>query len=299
MNKLEAMQAFCLVAKYTSFSKAARELNVSATMASRYIKQLEQHLGCLLLKRNTRKVCLTEVGSQYLSQITPLLSKLSLIESQIGELSEEPSGKLTISASIEFGGLYLSSLITDYCKRYPKVELDVVLGNTPIDLFDSKVDLAFRVAPNLPNASHIAQPICSSALSLWANPDYLKKNSMPSHPNDLHDHQLLFFKHSIRKEHWLFNFSGEHKTIRFNWAWASDNGRLLNEAAANGDGIIQAPRYSVEPFVKAGRLVEIMPEYGVKPLSISAVYPHRYELSNKVKTFVEMAKLHFERHPIP
>jgi DNA-binding transcriptional LysR family regulator len=298
MNKIEAMQAFCLVAEHHSFSLAAKKMTISATMVSRYVKQLEQSLGCLLLKRNTRKVFLTDAGDQYLLQVKPLLKKLNQIENQMHEFHTEPSGKLTISTSIEFGGQYMAPLIASYRLEYPKVALNFMLSNTPVDLFNSDTDLVFRVAPLLPNASHIAQEVCTSTLSFWANPDYLKKFGTPESPEQLSDHKLLFFNHSIRNDHWLFRISNETRAIKLPWDWASNNGRLLNEAAAQGHGIIQAPSYSVANYVKEGRLVEVMSEFKIDNLTISAIYPHRYELSNRVKTFVEMAKVHFKANPI-
>ncbi|WP_281560612.1 LysR family transcriptional regulator [Thalassomonas sp. RHCl1] len=299
MNKFDAMRAFCFVAERGSFASAADEMAVSATMISRYVKQLEQSLGCLLLKRNTRKVYLTDAGNQYLQQIRPLLHKINQVEQQVSELAHEPAGKLTISASIEFGGLYLAPLIDLYREKFPRVALEFTLSNTPVDLFDSGVDLVFRVAPALPNASHIAQVVCTSRLSLWASPAYLARYGMPEKPEDLHQHKLLFFKHSIRKEQWLFVVEGEQKAIKFHWDWMSDNGRLLNEAAAHDMGIIQAPSYSVAPWVEKGLLVEVIPTYSIKPLTISAIYPHRYDLSNRVKTFVELAKGYFKDNPVP
>ncbi len=299
MNKVESMQAFCLVAEGRSFSKAAIEMGVSATMVSRYIKQLEQELGCLLLKRNTRKVYVTDAGHYYLQQIKPVLKKLDVIEQSMHNLNEEPTGQLTISASLEFGSQYLAPLIKQYRKACPKVQLNLNLTNEPIDLFSSEVELAFRVAPMLPNASHIAQEVCTSRLALWASNEYLAEKGEPASIEDLHHHELLFFAHSIRKDQWIFNRDDKLETKHFNWAWASNNGRLLNEAAAQHQGVIQAPAYSVAKYVNQGLLREILPQHSIQDLAISAVYPHRYELSNRVKSFVEMAKAYFKESPIP
>lgn len=299
MNKFEAMRAFCLVADEGSFAAAAAVLNVSPTMVSRHIKQLEAHLGCLLLKRNTRKVYLTSAGEQYRQHIKPLLKRLTLIENQITELDNAPAGKLSLSTSIEFGGIYLAPLLQSYKAQFPQVELDITLSNTPIDLFDSQIDLVLRPAPSLPNASHIAQPVCHSTLSLWASPRYLAQHGTPQKPIDLKNHSLLFFKHSIRKDHWLFQQNGSRNALKLQWQLVSDNGRLLNEAAANDMGIIQAPSYSVAPFVINNQLVEIMTQYRITPLTISAIYPHRYALSSRIKSFVTFAKQYFVENPIP
>jgi len=298
MNKIEAMRAFCFVAEHLSFTSAAKSMNISATMVSRHVKKLEQHLGCLLLKRNTRKVFLTDAGEQYRQHIKPLLNKLDLIEHQMHEFNDNAVGQLNISTSLEFGGQYLAPLIALYREKYPKVTLKLTLSNTPVDLFNSDIDLVFRIAPTLPNASHIAQSICTSSLSLWANPNYLNQAGTPINTEQLREHKLLFFNHSIRKDHWLFNQNGEVFAMKLPWDWTSNNGRLLNEAAATGQGIIQAPRYSVAPYVAAGSLIEVMPEFAIKNLTISAVYPHRTELSNNIKTFVAMAKEYFKNRPV-
>ena len=299
MNKLEAVRALCLVAEYQSFTRAAKQMQLSTTMVSRHVKQLEQNLGCLLLKRNTRKVCLTDAGQNYVLQMKPLLNKFNEVDEEVSGLSQAPSGKLAISASIEFGCQYLAPLVSQYQNAFPDVKLDIVLSNTPVDLFDSQIDLAFRVAPSLPDASHIAQTVCHSSLSLWASPAYLKKHGTPIDIAALSEHRLLFFSHHIRHDQWIFLLDGQHVCRKFNWAMTSNNGRFLNEAAAAGDGIIQAPRYSVAPYIKSGELVEVLAEHTLKPLTIAAVYPHRYALSNRVKSFVELAKHYFSQHPIP
>ena len=299
MNKIEAMKAFCFTADHLNFSQAAKEMNISATMVSRYVKQLEQELGCLLLKRNTRKVFLTDAGTQYRNHIKPIIKKLALVDYQMTQFKSEPSGELNISTTAEFGGQYLAPLIALYGKKHPQVKLNIRMDNTPIDLFDDKTDLAFRVAPSLTSASYIAQKICQSRLSLWASPDYLKRCGSPKTLEDLSQHQLLFFAHSLRKEHWLFIENEERKLMKYDWAWTSNSGQLLNEAAANGQGIIQAPSYSVARYVNSNRLIEVMPNKAINNLQISAMYPHRYELSTRVKTFVELAKAYFIEQPIP
>jgi DNA-binding transcriptional LysR family regulator len=177
--------------------------------------------------------------------------------------------------------------------------LAITLSNTPIDLFDDKTDLVFRVAPNLKSASYIAQKVCSSRLSLWVSPNYLQQHGTPKSLSELSEHQLLFFSHSLRKEHWIFIEQGQRTLKKYPWAWTSNSGKLLNEAAALGQGIIQAPSYSVASYVNDGRLVELLPELAIDNLHISALYPHRYELSIRVKTFVEFAKQYFIEHPIP
>ncbi|MCW8876286.1 MAG: LysR family transcriptional regulator [Kangiellaceae bacterium] len=295
MNKLHALEAFCLVCDKKNFASAARQLNISATMVGRYVKNLESELGCLLLMRNTRKVTITEAGQKYYSQVKPLLKKLNLLDQSMVEYNEQPKGKLVISTSVEFGGQYFAPLMQIYRAKYPEVRLDIQLTNSPIDLLDENVDLVFRIAPELPDSSYIARSISKTRLALWASPEYLSLNGTPHSLDDLHNHQLLFFSHSVRSDQWIFKVKKEIKKSKFPWAYQSNNGRLLNEAAANSQGIIQAPYYSVREYVENKQLVELLPLFSINSLGIYALYPHRCELSINVKTFIEEAQQHFKQ----
>ncbi|WP_444945156.1 LysR substrate-binding domain-containing protein [Microbulbifer sp. VTAC004] len=296
MNKLHALEAYCLACEKQSFAAAARELGISAAMVGRYIKQLEEELGCLLVMRNTRKVSITEAGENYYKQISPILKKLHAVDQAMSEYNQEPKGRLSISTSVELGSQYFSGLIANYRELYPQVFLDFHLSNDPLDLLDNKIDLVFRIAPELPDSSYIVQSIAKTKLALWASDSYVEENGQPESLEALKKHQLLFFNHSIRGDHWLFLDKEEIKKIKLPWAWQSNNGRLLNEAAAEGQGIIQAPFYSVKSYVESGQLIEILPEFTIKPLTVFALYPHRCELSLKVKTFIDMAKSYFAKH---
>ena len=95
----------------------------------------------------------------------------------------------------------MATIIDQFSTQNSKVDLNINLTNKPVDLYDSEYDLAFRVAPKLANASYIAMPVCHSRLALWASPEYLSENGLPSSIESLEQHRLVFFSHSIRKDH--------------------------------------------------------------------------------------------------
>ena len=66
MDHLGAMRVFVSVAKLGSFTEAARRLQLSASVVTRSIAQLEDQLGLTLLLRTTRSLRLTERGELYL-----------------------------------------------------------------------------------------------------------------------------------------------------------------------------------------------------------------------------------------
>ncbi len=64
------LQAFILTAKYSSFSRAAKELNIAQSAISRQIKLLEENVGEELLVRSSKKMVLTPKGKDLFSLAT-------------------------------------------------------------------------------------------------------------------------------------------------------------------------------------------------------------------------------------
>ena len=61
---------------------------------------------------------------------------------------------------------------------------------------------------------------------------------------------------------------------------------FLTELAANGLGISCAPCFVVMPYLEAGKVVKVLPDYQTAASVIYAVYPHRKHLSAKVRLFI-------------
>ena len=298
MNKFTAIHVFCLVCQHQSFAQAAKALTMSPAMVGRYIKQLEQELGTLLVKRTTRHLSITEAGQAYYQQVSGILTQLETAEQQIAGFGTKPQGKLRVSSSIEFGGQYLAPIIVRYRQLYPEVALSFNLTNEPVDITQRQEDLVFRVAPKLADASLKTVPIASSKLALWASSEYLHQHPGITTVDDLNQHQLLFFEHSLRTDQWLFSVNGAIEQRTLPWTWKTNNGRLLNEAASLHQGIIQAPSYSVASYVEAGLLQEVLPQFSINTLAISAIYQHSAQYSLPIKTFIEVAKQHFIDYPL-
>lgn len=86
MDRIDAMRAFVAVVTEGSFSNAATTMQLSPQLVSKYVSKLEERLHVRLLNRTTRKVSLTEAGSQYFGHAQQVLSSIDDMESQLGEV---------------------------------------------------------------------------------------------------------------------------------------------------------------------------------------------------------------------
>jgi DNA-binding transcriptional LysR family regulator len=285
MDKFNSMYAFCRIVELGTFTAVAKEMGLSAMMISKHIAQLEKTLGVSLLNRTTRKVSLTEAGEKYYHRSKQILEDLLELEEQTLELSNTVKGILKISAPIDFGGIHLVPAINTYQQLNLNVSVLLSLENGPVNLTDGSFDLAIRVTDTL-DPGFIARKFTETKLSLYASPDYLAANGHPQTIKDLLQHRCLHYLDTPHGEFWILDVNGKPEKIKPQWHFASNNGRVLGQAAALGMGIVQAPELSVARFLEDRRLIEILPEYSLKKIPIYAIYPQRRFIPAKITTFV-------------
>jgi DNA-binding transcriptional LysR family regulator len=292
MDKLNNMQVFCRIVDLGTFAAVAREMGLSAMMISKYIAQLEESLGVSLLNRTTRKISLTEAGEIYYHRSKQLLDDFSELDESTSQLGRNIKGILRISASIDFGGLYMVRAIDAYQQLYPEVKVIMTLHNSQVNLSEGSIDLSILVTDTL-DLRIVARKIAETRLGTYASPAYLKQYGEPLSIEALKDHYCLYNTDTPHKDYWIFRVSNEEVKIKTTWRFASNNGRALCQAAALGMGITQAPELSVATYLAQGELVEILPDYRIPRLAIYATYLQRRFMPAKLTTFVDFLIRYF------
>jgi len=292
------MKVFAAVARLGSFAAAAEELDISNTMCSKFVRDLESNLGARLLNRTTRQLSLTEVGSTYHKKVIDILTEVEEAEQCVSELQNEPVGTLRIMSLPSFGSFHIARAIKGYKQQYPKVAIELNLSDDFDNLVDKGMDLAFRVG-ELEDSSVVALKISSSRLIVCASPEYLKENGTPQTPESLQDHVCLVTSNNvIFTPHWTFNIDGVKTEFDIKSNYLTSNiADSLRVAALNGSGLIQLPSYMIGLDIQSGRLMPVLEKFEPKPLPINLVYAHRKHMSVKIRSFVEYMQGYFETPP--
>lgn len=286
MDKLNNMQVFCRIVELGSFTAVAREMDLSAMMISKYIAQLEESLGVALLNRTTRKISLTEAGEVYYERSKQLLEDFSELDESTSQLGRNVKGTLRVSASIDFGGLYMVPAIDAYQQLYPEVKIMMTLHNSQVNLSEGSIDLAILVTDTL-DLGVVARKIAETRLCTYASPAYIKQYGEPKTIEDLKHHHCLYNTDTPHKDYWIFKDGDDEVKIKTTWRFASNNGRALCQAAALGMGITQAPELSVASYLAQKQLVEILGDFRIPSLAIYATYLQRRFMPAKLTTFVD------------
>ena len=297
MDLITSMRAFAQVAEQRSFTAAAERLGISRGMATRYVAQLEDHLGARLLHRTTRRVSLTEAGAAYFERCAQLLLDLDEAEAVASSHVAEARGTLRVTCALAFGVRYLAPLLGGYMEANPRVTVELSFNDRTVDLVEEGYDLAIRIG-TLASSSLAARRLGGARLLVCASPSYWRRHGMPREPEDLARHQALHYTYSSTSDEWRFvDAAGKARPVRIRHRLRADNGEALLRAAVGGIGVVQLPSFLVHDAVARGELVVALEEFCSPALGIHAVYPARRLLAAKVRNFIDYLAAAFEDEP--
>lgn len=286
MDRFLEMQAFVAVVDAGSFVGAADALQMSKSVVSRLVGELEQRLGARLLQRTTRRLSLTREGELFVERCRDLLADVVDAESEVAHQAGEVIGELRVSAPVTFGLTQLAPLWPVFMARHARLTLDVTLTDRFVDLVDEGVDVAVRIA-RLPNSSLVSRRLAATRLILCASPAYLRQHGEPASPADLAAHTVFSYKLLASGEQWTFEGPGGPETVKVTPRMRTNSGDSCCVAALQHQGIVLQPSFMVGAHLAAGELVEVMPTYRAAELGIYAVYPSRRQLAPKVRLLVD------------
>lgn len=282
------MRVFVIAARADSFAAAAIQLGISAVMVGKHVSALERELGASLLERTTRKQHLTEIGTSYLERCEDVLSSLAAADRVAESLRAVPHGKLRISAPVVYGAQRLPAVIQEYLMIHPEVKIDLILNNRIVDMAEEGFDLAFR-SGMLTDIDLVARSLAPMRMQVAASPDYLKKNGVPRHPDDLAKHNLLSL--SGWGSGYVLRFGDGQDTIpvHVNGNFTCNYGHGLLAAAVAGIGIVVQSDALLQPHLLTGELVPVLPGWELSTRSMHVVRRAGVRPTAKVKSFVEFA----------
>jgi len=290
MDQLAALRALRRVVELGSFTAAAAALDISHTVVSRQIRQLEEQLGAQLLNRTTRRFALTAAGKEYYDASRQILDALDAADRAVGQHHARPSGSLRINAPMAFGTLELATWLPDFLALYPELHIDLVCNDRIVDLIEDGFDVALRLTRDLPDSTLVARRLASSALVTVAAPAYLARHGTPHTPADLLRHNCLVYTQAAKPNDWSYtNADGARDSVTVKGTLQANTGVALRAAALAGLGIVSTASFIVHEELKRGALVRVLPGYAMRPRELYALYPQSRHLSPKVRAFVDFA----------
>ena len=296
MGQLEDMQVFVRIVEAGSITKAAGQLNLAKSAVSKRLNDLENRLGSKLINRTTRTSSLTEAGHQYYQRVQLLLGEVDSLNGDIARENKVLAGSLKLAVPLSFGIAHLTPAIDEFMRQHPELTLEIDYSDHKVDLIEGGYDLAFRIG-SLPDSSLKARQITPIRHGIFASPDYLERQGIPTTPAQLKTHKIL------KRTSWplagmpLWDSAGQKYLLNGDSNFSANNGNAMMQLALSGHGIIMLPTFIVWEALKKGDLVPILENYTLSTMHAYAIYPATHYLPLKVRSLIDFLIERFGDNP--
>ncbi|MDB5768248.1 MAG: bacterial regulatory helix-turn-helix, lysR family protein [Collimonas fungivorans] len=289
---LNDLYFFVQVVDRGGFTAAADALDIPKSRLSRRTAELEKVLGVRLLHRTSRRIALTEVGSQFYQHCVAMIIEAHAAEDVVQRTLVEPVGVMRFSAPEGMIDLILSDLLPRFMAMYPKVQVMTQITNRNVDLIEERIDVALRInSQALENSSLVQTNLCSTPWGLYASPSFIERAGQPQCPADLASLDALVFGMEEEAPTWrLLNQAGEQQAVTLKPRMRSDNIRLLKKAALAHMGVIALPRHACSEDLAQKSLQRVLPDWHPPSGQVRLVFPTRRGLVPAVRAYIEFLK---------
>ena len=290
MDRHLALQCFCRVVETGGFAAAARDLDYSPAMVTKYIQHLEEWTGSRLLARTTRRMQLTEAGERFYAYCRRVLDDTERTLGAIRAARGELSGRLVLGVPLSLTLSFLKDCLHAFQVAYPGIELELRLSDRPVDLVREGVDVALRGQAQLDDSSLVATPLMVIRRAVAAAPDYWRQHCKPEHPSELVNHNCLPYLLGSDAARWPFDGPGGPLAVEIRGNFRADNSLMLIDAMLRGIGVGLVPLVMMRTEIAEGRLETALDAWCAEPRELFAIYPSREHLPERVRTFVRFLK---------
>ena len=286
MIKADDMILFVQVVEEESFSRVAEKLSLTNSVVSKRIARLEESLNTQLLYRTTRKLSLTDAGRALYNKAK--IAKLAFQEAEnaVTGYGADTRGNIRITMPVVSADLVLSESIAEFCKKYPKISVDLQITNRLVDLIEEGFDLAIRTA-ELEDSSLIARRLIDSQWVICATPVYLEQHGTPQTPEQLQNHECLVYKFdNTSNAIWPLYIDGAEQLLPVQGRFHSNHLSAIKRAALSDLGIAFLPQALVYEEMQQNTLTQILQRFTRKKMGMYAVYPKARQPDQKLKLLV-------------
>ena len=256
----DLLTTFVKVADHLGVSAAAASLDISKSVVSKRIAQLEMAVQATLFARSTRHVALTAAGETYLVFARQALATLGNADESLRDLRQAISGQIRMTAPESWGQKVLARLLPELLLRHPGIEIELMLEDRLMDIAYERIDIALRMT-SIVAAGLTVTPVARLDSVICAAPQYLASNPLPAHPQELVLHPCMSYWRESADDAWRLIRHEEAQTVRVRGRYHANNVDATASAAVAGLGIALLPLFACEKHLAAGRLLRVLADW--------------------------------------
>jgi DNA-binding transcriptional LysR family regulator len=299
LSLLGEMAIFVKVVETGSFSEAARQLGSSPSAVSRSISRLEKALATRLLQRTTRKLRLSESGEEVFKRCQDMVNAARSVMEISGQYNHEAEGLVRVSVPKAVGRFVVHPHIPEFLRRYPKVDVQLILEDRHVDLIDDNVDLSIRITDS-PPPGLIGRQLLPIEHLICATPQYLVEHGTPTHPQDLLNHSCIYLGETPNDARWKFRKGTKAVTVGVRGRYAANHTGVRLDAVLQHVGIGSLPYFTARYALEQRLIEQVLPDWTFLASYHGGAWllhsPTRY-LPPKLRVFIDYLVECLEKEP--
>ncbi|WP_445661053.1 LysR substrate-binding domain-containing protein [Acinetobacter sp. F16] len=277
MHSFDDYYYFFLVVKHGGFSAASEASNITKSKLSRRILDLESQFNVSLIQRSTRHFKVTALGQEFYQECCKVIAQVECANNILLKQKSEPQGLIKISCPSVMMRFQIRTLLNQFLKDYPKVQIELELTSRRVDLIHDDIDLAIRTNFQAnEDSSLIVRDVIKTTHCLVASPELLQGREI-QHFTELHGFPSVVL--GIQKSQYYWHLKNrEHDEvidIPLQPRIKSNDLAGVYYAVRDGLGIADLPYITVEEDIKQGQLIHVLPEWCSNLGTVQLVYASR------------------------
>ncbi len=286
---LNELQAFVVITREGSFTRAAAQLGVSQSALSHTMRALEARLGVRLLTRTTRSISTTEAGQRLYLSMAPRFEEIEQELAAVSEFRDTPAGTVRISASEHAANNILWPRLLKVLPDYPDIHIEITVDYALSDIVAQRYDAGVRLGEQV-GKDMIAVPIGPSLrMAVVGSPQYFSQRPAPQSPGDLAAHNCINLRLPTHGSllQWDFEKEGHELKARVEGQWTFNSSFPILRAAVAGCGLGFLPEDMVGKELADGSLVRVLEDWCQPFAGYHLYYPNRREHSSAFRVVID------------
>jgi DNA-binding transcriptional LysR family regulator len=289
IDKIHDLQAFLAVAREQSFTKAAVKLGITPSALSHTIKTLEQRLGVRLLTRTTRNVAPTDAGERLMHSVGPHFDQIEVELTALGQLRDKPAGIVRITCTDDAIVTIFQPMLAGFLRQYPEVSVEIIVDYGFTNIVEQRIDAGVRLGGSLSKDMIAVRIGPDWRFAVVGSPAYFERRSPPATPQDLTNHVAVNIRLTTAGSIYAWEFEkGDRKlNVRVDGQLVFNNIMPVLQGAVDGIGLAYLPLELATPYLKDGRLVEVLADWCPYFQGYHLFYPNKRQASPAFAALVE------------
>ncbi|SKC84754.1 DNA-binding transcriptional regulator, LysR family [Burkholderia sp. CF099] len=281
-DELGDLLAFLAVAEERSFTRAAAKLGTSQSSLSHTIRRLETRRGFRLLNRSTRRVAPTEAGERLLETLRPALDGIDATLTELGQLSNKPSGTIRITSSRHAAQTVLWPAVARLLPEHPDLKVEISVDSALTDIIAERYDAGVRLGESIARDMIATRIGPDLRMAVVAAPTYIATHGVPETPHDLPGFSCINVRLPTAGGLYIWEFAndGRDLNVRVDGQLVLNDMPMVMQAAIEGFGLACVIEDQAVQEISDGKLVRILEEWCPTFPGYHLYYPSRRQPSS-------------------